>query len=485
MGGATSTNSQSGEFEQITTDILNEFEKSRQKFPELFPKPLYVLEAVDHNRDGEWEQRLREAKEHHTGERLTIIPYNVEDSHWVGVILKFDVDGRIHEAEYIDPVVQSDLNSDELQNEFSKVFPEVPLQSRSFQQHDGEHEDASLLIKSLIQAIQEDGNQLVFRERCRILESRLKECFEELEFSSVNELEFGITQIKQDILRFKAEGKEKLVQKREITLLELEKLQSLVDEIKALKPAIVSDYSYEKLESQLKDSLEELELQNTEELGKRIMRIKQDILQFKAEAKENLVQKRETTLLKLETVQSLADQMKALEPVGEDLSERIEQIKEHNIQNRAKRKANVVQKLEKLQSLVDEMKPFENACKSHENYKKLESQLQECLEELEFCSVNELEFGITQIKQDILRFKAEGKEKLVQKREITLLELEKLQSLVDKMKALEPAIVSDYSYENLESQLKDSLEEHELQNIEELGKQIMKIKQDILTDNSS
>ncbi|CAF3371486.1 unnamed protein product, partial [Rotaria sp. Silwood2] len=105
--------------------------------------------------DGQSEQRLRQAKTNYAGERIILIPYNLGDFHWIGVIIKFKVDEQIELAEFINPVKESNFIPDKLQREFRNVFPSTVLRSRVSQIHGDQQYSAFLTIKNLLKAVKE------------------------------------------------------------------------------------------------------------------------------------------------------------------------------------------------------------------------------------------------------------------------------------------------------------------------------------------
>ncbi|CAF4065308.1 unnamed protein product, partial [Rotaria sp. Silwood1] len=87
----------------IQSNLIAKLDHLRQQYPERYSKPVHVLASVDDGVDGECEQRLQQAKNVQDGERIILIPYDAGNSHWLGIVLKFQADGCIDEAEVIDP----------------------------------------------------------------------------------------------------------------------------------------------------------------------------------------------------------------------------------------------------------------------------------------------------------------------------------------------------------------------------------------------
>ncbi|CAF4494425.1 unnamed protein product, partial [Didymodactylos carnosus] len=136
----------------IQDALLTRLEEARQQFPERFSKSVQVLAAVDDTIDGEWEQRLRQTKEKLTEVCVMLIPYYLGDFHWIGVLIKYKMDGQIEWAEFIDPVKNSTFQPDKLQKQFTKIYPGVILKSKTFQKHNDQKLSARLTIENLLKA---------------------------------------------------------------------------------------------------------------------------------------------------------------------------------------------------------------------------------------------------------------------------------------------------------------------------------------------
>jgi flagellar biosynthesis GTPase FlhF len=251
----------STEFENIRDDILAKLKKTRQQFPERFSIPIHVLPAVDGNENDEWEQRLRQAKEDQTGERVTLIPYKVKGRHWIGVLLKFKANKQIERAEFFDSVKHSNFVPDKLQKKFTKIYSGVILQSRNLQKHDNPKQSAALTVDNLLKATEEaqlsdistdPKPNIGFTEneppnnptpissegkesKLRDLELRLISQQKELGISDLSKLSEEIQHTEQQIKIYeKADKKEELNREKNVWT-KLLKLQSLVEEIKLIK----------------------------------------------------------------------------------------------------------------------------------------------------------------------------------------------------------------------------------------------------------
>ncbi|CAF3383793.1 unnamed protein product [Rotaria socialis] len=111
--------------------LTTRLEKLRQDYPTL--KPIYVLPTVDDHVDGQLKERLAQAKMNHTEQRITIILYNLGNSHWIGLKMEFKKNEEIERAEFIDPVKNSNFNPEKFRNQFTEIFPDTNLRSRPVQ----------------------------------------------------------------------------------------------------------------------------------------------------------------------------------------------------------------------------------------------------------------------------------------------------------------------------------------------------------------
>jgi hypothetical protein len=77
----------------VEADLLTEIKKLQKEHPQRCPIRTYVLEAVHDNIYGQWEERLSQTKNNQTGKRIILIPYNLGNSHWIGILILFKEDG--------------------------------------------------------------------------------------------------------------------------------------------------------------------------------------------------------------------------------------------------------------------------------------------------------------------------------------------------------------------------------------------------------
>ncbi|CAF1645149.1 unnamed protein product, partial [Didymodactylos carnosus] len=118
----------------------------------LNTKPIHALAAVDDSTEHQLEQLLQQERKDHIGKRIALIPYHLENSHWVGILIEFTENERIKRAEYIDSVIGSNITPEKLQSHFAQVYPDDVLQVKHLQKEDDHLHSAALTIENLLVA---------------------------------------------------------------------------------------------------------------------------------------------------------------------------------------------------------------------------------------------------------------------------------------------------------------------------------------------
>ncbi|CAF1621522.1 unnamed protein product [Adineta steineri] len=138
--------------ENVTAQSLlsNRLEQFKQDKSEKFSKSTYLLTTVDEHIDGQLKERLEQAKMISTGERIILFPYNLGNSHWIGLIIKFKMNEEIEHARFIDPVENSEFLHANLQNLFSKIFPDTYIRSIPVQHQVALKHSALFIIDNLV-----------------------------------------------------------------------------------------------------------------------------------------------------------------------------------------------------------------------------------------------------------------------------------------------------------------------------------------------
>lgn len=145
----------------IHTDLRIRLKELRQQSSGNFLKPIDVLDSVDCTAERQLERRLQHEKRSHEGKRIILIPCNLGNSHWIGILIEFEADGQIRRAEYIDPVNGSDVIPDKLQEQFINVYVDDVLQVRKMQTKNDPRNSAALTIDNLLKAIENDEGKRV------------------------------------------------------------------------------------------------------------------------------------------------------------------------------------------------------------------------------------------------------------------------------------------------------------------------------------
>ncbi|CAF4497665.1 unnamed protein product, partial [Rotaria sp. Silwood2] len=139
----------------IDNILSTRLEELQQKFPTRFSKSIYVLKAVHDNVPTGWKERLIEARRKGNGQRVILIPYNIEGLHWIGILLKFETDRKIELAQLMDPVEYSDFSPEKLGNELKEIYPDTLLRWTYVEKHRDVQQSASITIKNLLKAAEE------------------------------------------------------------------------------------------------------------------------------------------------------------------------------------------------------------------------------------------------------------------------------------------------------------------------------------------
>ena len=122
----------------------------RRQYPERFQTPVHVLATANETSQGDVKARLEEASTHFEGKRIVLIPYYLGTDHWTGIIIEWNSSGRIERADFIDAVRNSQYTPDELQEQFSRVFPGNTLRARILAQHEDKKKSAVFTVTNFL-----------------------------------------------------------------------------------------------------------------------------------------------------------------------------------------------------------------------------------------------------------------------------------------------------------------------------------------------
>ncbi|CAF4034403.1 unnamed protein product, partial [Rotaria sp. Silwood2] len=413
MSSSENFSSQSNDFENIQNVILTKLNKERQEFPDRFPKPIHVLPPVDDTKYGQWQERLRQAREEQIGERIILIPYYVKNSHWIGIILKFNSNEQIAQAEFIDPVRNSDFDpstsrtlkiTDDLKQSAEvttenllRAAAEIHYTAVTNLSMDNSNKKKISDLKTNTSTYWSDQQQYIStstHSQGNILEQTHKNYpinseSELLIFQSEFDPTVKVSSMKQPIFQTQHQRRDDDISKHKAPLGQLADVRNATnndqiersDSSMSKTDEIGQCESYEVLKRQLETRLAAHGITDEEELQKLMAKQKELILSLEKEGKRNSAQKRKGSLSELEQIQVLADKVNALEP-----------------------------------------KP------SNDEYLALKAELDSGLAAHDISNEEELQNQITEKKELIQSLEKKGQHNIAQKRKGSLSELEHLQS---------------------------------------------------------
>jgi energy-coupling factor transporter ATP-binding protein EcfA2 len=361
MAYAGNTANTQFDFNNIQELLITQLKKSRQQFPEH----IYVLPAISDNVEFQLEQQLQQEREDHTGKRIILIPYYLEKSHWVGILVEFQADEKIQRAEYINPVNGPNVVPDRLQKQFVKVYRYAILQPRDLFKHNDRGLSSALTIKNLLAAAANDQHSDAINQEVSQLYSMIPDENKTSTYSTEREslnspkkdntIPTSTTHIPNEGNRYKLQELEqkfhsgltkrkikdavmlskeiqktsKLIDKyeeeektedmkREVnSLSELEQLRNLWDEINILKCASPNPSPNDKpkvyeLQEKLNRGLAKINLHNMDDLVEEIRDTEKRIQIFERKGRKEKAQEEMKFLEELQELKELSDRITKL-----------------------------------------------------------------------------------------------------------------------------------------------------------------------------
>ncbi|CAF4054930.1 unnamed protein product [Adineta steineri] len=469
----------------IQARLVVELQKLQdRKFPQGFSRPVHVLKAVYDKVNGDWEQRLQQTTQCHINECIVLIPYDLGNFDWIGILIEFKRNRQIQRAEFIDPVKYSKVVCDKIQQEFHKFYPGVVLFSKRLQTHEDSKQSAQMTIENLIKMVEESllieeshdnidnscrqisddqQNRTFLNEDNELEWPQHNSCIETLSEVQGNKPQFNNSQTELSNIRetLVKKNRRHFLKRQSCTEQQIEEHETpRVDTPSEIKGNYFDSFStqliatkkihnttnngllsltdspvqyeqYESLKEQLRVDLYEHETNDEKELKEEIIKKKQEIESLQVQQKFNIVRKRQVSLSKLEKLQQLADKIRAYE---------------------------YQQKISKLEEIKEK--------------------LASGLLERDVSNEKELKEEIIKKKQEIETLEKRGKHKTVIKRQESLTTLEQLVDMIDKIKGLELFYSID-TLDNLKTSLIDGLLEHDISDEKELGKELINRKLEI------
>lgn len=235
----------------ISDTISNAMGQARENSPELFRKPIYVSPPIRYDNEYELEEHLEQEQKLRTGERIVLIPYFLANSHWVGLLIEFQTNEQIQRAEYISPISNQSSIPNQIQKQFTKLYPAAMLQSRILFKHDNKELSAQLTVKNLVKAAEsnetsnsmmhsspnEGNNSSSFspnqKSKLDELEEELASLLEKLDLT-IDQLDREIQATKEQKERYRQQNQQQMIREVDEKLLVLQRAKELSDEITRL-----------------------------------------------------------------------------------------------------------------------------------------------------------------------------------------------------------------------------------------------------------
>ncbi len=118
--------------------------------PQRFNTPVEILAAVDNISGSQLENRLRQEANSHQGTRTLLIPCNLGNAHWVGMLLELNAEGQISRAECIDSLKTTSTIPETFQIQLKKVYPEAHFEPRLLLEQDDYNSCGAYTIENLL-----------------------------------------------------------------------------------------------------------------------------------------------------------------------------------------------------------------------------------------------------------------------------------------------------------------------------------------------
>ncbi|CAF2074733.1 unnamed protein product, partial [Rotaria magnacalcarata] len=332
----------------IRAALSTEIKKAHQASGKFSKISTHVLDTIDANMSEQLENRLQEAKNNYTGERIVLILCNMGSFHWIGILLGFNIDGCIWRAQSFDPVTGSDHLTDKIQTAFSKVYPDIILRVNTLLKHKDHTKSAILTIANLL--IATDDAQ--FSQRNSLNGQQLNSSYDggrqnnknkmdqvqayptsnEGNISEYDELEkqvaarlksFNITDIEilpekirrseQRVKDFREDGRHDDAAKEEKHMSELKEMQALSENIAKLKASInCGDGKLRELEQSLASRQAKLKITDLSVLPQKIRHSQERVKDFQDDGRHDDAEKESKHLSDLKEMLTLSQKITKL-----------------------------------------------------------------------------------------------------------------------------------------------------------------------------
>ncbi|CAF1149858.1 unnamed protein product [Adineta steineri] len=521
----------------IHDDLSRQLMKLRQQSPERLLTPVHVLSTITDTVGDQIEERFREALKCHSGKRIILIPYLMDNHHWNGILLEWNSMEQIEQSEFINPVTGFDSIPDELQKCFIKIFPKNVLRSKIMLKDEDRTKSRLLTVINLLNAVQNshfdqspanlhtnqegsttsiEGNQMNFDE----LEKKLSSGFAKFNISDENILSDRIKRSQNRIKEYQETERMEDAEQEMNYLKEYEILAELAKRIRLMK-SNVSELDTANLEKQLADSLTKLRITDIKALPDRIVRSEKRIEEYREEGRLDDVEKETAFLNECKKLQKLAedihnrdstdhgseqsklfklnqleqrlatglaninmvDPTKLLDRI-ERSEERIREFEEEKRVDDLEREKKYLTEYKMLKKLSEEICSLKSNVIEPSGVDELQKKLNDGLTKCKISNVKDLPEKIRRSEQRIKEYKDEDRLEEVENENKYLTELNKLQKFadeLDKHKATASSSLdnSQSKLRELEEKLQSDLLKFKLSSVKDLSDKTKRSEQRI------
>ena len=352
------------DFNNIQQVLIAQLNKLCQQSPTSFSKDIHVLPAANNDVEGQLEQQLQQERQDHSGQRIVLIPYCLENSHWTGIFIELSAGSQIEQAKYIDPLMGCDGVPERLQQQLSKVYPSAILEVNDLNKQSDRTFSSVLTVKNLLIEVEnsqrssndnpeskstdnlvpnagdentnsassessnssnkqadmhtststgKEGNQNALTEKRQHLNSEMKKW----NIPNLDALSQKIQETEALMREYEEEDRADDFENEKIALNDLQQLKNLADEIDVrTQEAAPSENDVEfkvcQMKEQLKNELAQFKIRDVDMLLERIQKTEERIKKYEADKRMTDVEKQTVYLEKLQRLQHLANQIAQL-----------------------------------------------------------------------------------------------------------------------------------------------------------------------------
>ncbi|CAM2727660.1 unnamed protein product [Rotaria socialis] len=313
--------------------------------PEQESKQTDVF-ATANDVDDQLKQRLEQARTDRSGvERLVVIPYNLGNSHLTGIFTEFNRDNQLERAVYVNPVNGSNDIPNKLQEHFNEIFPDAHLQLATCEYVGDRNLSIFLTIKNLLALFKEsmftahqssnmtnEQNQPIICQqkdqdihKSLFSEGNRSKSSDSVDVATSNDTHMLQLPVKISASEESFDPSNRQNKYREFTRaidsrkeisqshkLTVDDDHLISGELSAKKETSSMSKTYEELKEQLQKRFDDLDLSSENDLNEKIATKKQRIKELTEQGNHDNARKREKSLAKLEEVQLLMNEIKII-----------------------------------------------------------------------------------------------------------------------------------------------------------------------------